>query len=175
MMADAPFWPDDFNMDLPKVFPDARRLLGDLADVELVPVGHPDKNGRLNHPCVWNSDEGSIAFFGFGNSCRNESFYVAPGAQDIKCTAWEAFRDAWAHNFLMIVDAQRVWNAGDLWPYFETIMYEKRGWPLGDKSPRLARLKAMGSYAGAVRAFGCIVNNRRANSRIPSPTESAKP
>ena len=161
---DTPFWSDDFDMDLPKIFPDARRLLGDLADVELVTSGTPcGKTGRLNLPCCWNSHDGMLAFFGFGNPGRDVGFYVAPRAIDIRCTAWEAFRDAWTHSYIMIVDQQRVWDTGRLWPQFETIMYDVRGGPnLCNRDVARARHVAMNSYSKAVLAFGRIVERHRA-------------
>lgn len=166
-MTDAPFWSDDFDMDLPKIFPDARKLLGDLADVELVTSGTPcTKTGRLNHPCVWNGDGGMLAFFGFGNPGRDINFYVAPGSAVIRCTAWEAFRDAWPHTFIMIVDQQRVWDTGALRPHFETIMWDLRGRGGNGRTAGLARARAKASYSEAVRTFGRIVERHRAGRTI---------
>jgi hypothetical protein len=164
-VAERAFWSDDFDMDLPKIFPDARKMLGDLGDIELMTSGTPcSRTGRLNHPCVWNHDDGRVAFFGFGNPGRDTNYYVAPRTADITCTAWEAFRDAWAHSFVMVIDRQFVWDTAALWPRFEAIMWDLRGW--GEtKNPRYARIKAKASYAEAIRRFGRIVNNRRAAGR----------
>lgn len=150
------FWSDDFDMDLPKIFPDALRLLGELASVELATVGTPDKNGRLNHPSVWNGDHGTLAFFGFNNPAR-DTFYCAPGSIEVRCTAWEMFRDAWAHSYIVHIERRPIWNTCDLWPLFETIMFDIRGWPNGERSPGLARVKALGSYVEAIRKFKAIV------------------
>jgi hypothetical protein len=60
---DLPFWSDDFDMDLPKVIPDAKAALGDVADLELVTHGHTT-HGRLNHPSCWNHSLGLVAWFG---------------------------------------------------------------------------------------------------------------
>lgn len=157
MMIERAFWSDDFDMDLPKIFPDARKMLGDLGDIELVTSGTPDRRtGRLNHPTVWNTDQGCAAFFGFGNPGRDTNFYVSGyAASDIRCTAWEAFRDAWAHHFIMVIDQRRVWDTGALWPHFEAIMYDVRGW--GERNPRYAKIRAKASYAEAIRNFGRIM------------------
>lgn len=169
---DRPFWSDNFDMDLPKIFPDARKMLGDLAEVELVTSGTPDSNGRLNHPCVWNHHDGTIAFFGFDNPGRDTSFYVSPSAVELKCTAWEAFRDAWAHSFVMVIDQRRVWDTGALWPHFETIMWDLRGWQGGHRDATVARRKAKASFAEAIRAFGRIVNDRLAVERAKTIPQS---
>jgi len=162
-----PFWSDDFDMDLPKVFPDALRLLGDLADVEITTCGIPcARTGRLNHPTVWNTCDGCAAFFGFGNPGRDTGFYFSGyGATEITCTAWEAFRDCWAHHFLMIVDRQSIWNSHALCDAFDAIMFNQRGWGKTRMTVPEARRKVMKSYAAAVRKFGEIVNTRIAAGR----------
>ncbi|SDD94320.1 hypothetical protein SAMN05216337_1017109 [Bradyrhizobium brasilense] len=154
---DAPFWSDNFDMDLPKVFPEARELLGDLADVEMWTGGRPDANGRLNHPACWNTDIGLAAFFGFKNTGRDENYMVC--RERVRCTAWEAFRDAWAHQFVMVVENKVVWHANRLWHPFEIIMWNKRGWGDGSKqvNEKAARRQARGSYRDPIRLFGNVV------------------
>src|SRR5581483_9211618 len=97
-MADQPFWSDDFDMGLPKIFPDARRILGDLGDIKLITVGCADNDGRLNHPNVWNGDRAMLSFFGFKSPAKPD-LYVGSG-NEVSCTAWEMFRDCWAHHYL---------------------------------------------------------------------------
>lgn len=153
-----PFWSDSFDMDLPKIFPEARVLLGDLADIEMWTGGRADANGRLNHPSCWNTDIGLTAFFGFRNTGRNENFYVS--RDRVRCTAWEAFRDAWVHQFVMVVENKVVWHADRLWLPFETIMWNLRGWGDGSKKPNegAARRQALGSYRDAIRLFREVVD-----------------
>lgn len=155
---DAPFWSDDFDMDLPKIFPNARTLLGDLAGVEMWTTGRPcPRTGRLNHPAVWNGDHSMLAYFGF-KSPRRPPGMVAPGSGDIKCTAWEAFRDAWPHGFLMILEGAPVWDTFELQAEFDTIMWSIRGW--GNVHPARvahARRNVLRSYMAAVRRLGRIV------------------
>lgn len=154
---DAPFWSDDFDMDLPKIFPDARKILGDLGDIELVTVGTPDKNGRLNHPAVWNGDHSMLSFFGFRDPSKPE-FYASPSKVEVRCTAWEMFRDCWAHHYLIQVERYPVWDSGPLWPHFEAIMWDIRGWGNPSRDPKRARRAVLKSYCEGVRAFGRVVN-----------------
>jgi hypothetical protein len=161
-VGDVPFWSDDFDMDLPKIFPDARRLLGDLGDIELVTVGKPDKNGRLNHPAVWNGDHSMLSFFGFKRPRKPDLYWSSDGL--VRCTAWEAFRDAWSHNYLIQVEQRPVWDTGPLWPHFQTIMYRVRGWGhYTAEQEQRARRVALRSYYAGVRAFGRVVESDRHN------------
>lgn len=123
---DPPFWSDGFDMDLPTIFPEARGLLGDCADVLLWTSGHTT-HGRLNHPCVWNGQGGMLAFFGFRSPARDPVFY-AGASSDVRCTAWEAFRDAWPHGYRLIVERQTVWDTFALTGEFESILWDVRGW-----------------------------------------------
>ncbi|WP_375782888.1 hypothetical protein ACE10Z_23530 [Bradyrhizobium sp. Pha-3] len=160
-----PFWSDDFDMDLPKIFPEAHHLLGDLAGVEMWTGGSADANGRLNHPSCWNTDVGLAAFFGFSDTGRDEGFYVASGGR-VRCTAWEAFRDAWCRNYVMVIENRVVWRTDRLWPHFETIMWNVRSWDDGSKKPNdgFARRQALGSYRHAIQLFREVVELHRARS-----------
>lgn len=124
-MCEHPFWSDSFDMDLLKVIPNAREIIAPVADLELTTTGHLT-HGRLNHPCVWNHDLGLVAFFGFGDPRRPEVFVTS--APVVRCTAMEAFRDAWAHSYVMLVEGRPIWDAGALWSGFQDIMWDLRGW-----------------------------------------------
>jgi hypothetical protein len=123
-MADLPFWSDDFDMDLPKVIPDARSRLGDLADFEMVTHGHTT-HGRLNHPSVWNHALGSVAFFGRHSPMKPASYWTDHPL--VRCTLWETIRDAWSHDFVVLFEHNPIWN-GQSWGHFEPLMYHIRGW-----------------------------------------------
>lgn len=123
--SDAPFWSDDFDMDLPKVIPDAKALLGELADLKLVTTGH-ETYGRLNHPSVWNHDLGVVAFFGRPGRFQRHSSFVS-GSPDVRCTLWEALRDAWSHDYAILLEGVQVWPYGT-YEHFEPLMYALRGW-----------------------------------------------
>lgn len=120
-------WCDNFDMDLPKVIPGALEALGDLANVELVTTGSIT-DGKLNHPCCWNGDTSILTFFGFKNSAR-PSGYVAGGmSKEVRCTFWEAIRDAWPHHYLIQVERAFIWDTMALTTDFEAIMFHIRGW-----------------------------------------------
>lgn len=125
-------WCDDFDMDLPKVIPDAETLLGDMAGVTLFTHGNLT-HGTLNHPTVWNHDLGLVAFFGFAEPRKPAAFYTNKPL--VECTFLEAVRDAWAHSFVMLVEGQPVLDAAALWPHFENIMWRTRGWAGHEEAP----------------------------------------
>ncbi|HLF10635.1 MAG TPA: hypothetical protein VJA26_05425 [Gammaproteobacteria bacterium] len=124
MSAQPQFWSDDFDMDLPKVIPDARDRLGEHADLELVTYGGTT-HGRLNHPCVWNHPLGSVSFFGRGDP-RIPSDYYHGHKELVKCTLWEAVRDAWPHSNVILFECRPIWK--DQWEHFEPLMSHLRGW-----------------------------------------------
>lgn len=162
----APFWSDNFDMDLPKIFSGAREILGDLADVQMWTGGRPDANGRLNLPACWNMDNGLTAFFGFHNTGRDESYFYC--RDRVRCTAWEAFRDCWAHQFVMVVERRVIWDGSKLWSPFETIMWNMRGWGDGSKASgdESARRRAWRSYRAAVGAFRVLVKHHAAKEAL---------
>jgi hypothetical protein len=45
----------------------------------------------------------------------------------VECTWREVLRDAWAHNYTVVVDGVPVWRGGR-WGVFEALMYDLRGW-----------------------------------------------
>ncbi len=157
-MTDASFWSDDFDMDLPKIFPEAREMLGDLADVELVTAGAPcGKTGRLNHPAVWNGDHSMLAWFGFVSPSR-PAFYAGADST-VRCTVWEAVRDAWPHHYLMIVERTPIWDTFALQREFDLLMYAARGWRAVDRgSLEVARARVLRSYAKGIRVLRRVVD-----------------
>lgn len=119
-------WCDDFDMDLPKVVPAARKALGEIGDLELHTYGHVT-GGKLNHPSVWNHSLGMVAFFGRpGRVGKPASYYTNDPL--VPCTLWEALRDAWCHNFVLLFENDPVWHGEQAWPIFERLMYHTRGW-----------------------------------------------
>jgi hypothetical protein len=121
-------WCDDFDMDLYKVLPDAKRLLEPVANLRLYTTGHMT-DGALNHPSTW----GIRAYFGFrlseelpARGCQPEGHWT--DSPVIGCTVEEAFRDVWPHTLIMIVEGYEVWNAHALWTQFERLMSSLRGW-----------------------------------------------
>lgn len=83
---DPPFWSDDFDMDLPKIIPDAKSLLGDHASLRLLTTASIAANGMKSHPSVWNGHQGFIALFSTGAWIR-PSFYWSDRPQ-VEYTLW---------------------------------------------------------------------------------------
>jgi len=124
-VADPPFWSDDFDMDLPKVIPEAKERLGEIAGLEIVTHGHMT-HGRLNHPTCWNHSLGLVSFFGRGHPHKDESYWTSDPL--VPCTLWEAVRDAWSHNNVIVFEHNPVFHGDHMWQYFEPLMYHLRGW-----------------------------------------------
>jgi hypothetical protein len=129
-MADRlPFWSDNFDMDLLKVFPDAVELCDHMEDLKLWTYSHTTL-GRINCPSSWNTDLGLMAFFWTkipahhreGNWSRFGFFYTTD-APLVECTWLEVIRDEWSHQSVVNVNGLIVWRPGDLWPHFERIMW----------------------------------------------------
>lgn len=126
MSDDLKFWSDDFDMDLPKVIPDAKELLGPHAHIELVTHGGTT-HGRLNHPTCWNHDLGSVALFGRQSPWKPAAFYTPEPL--VKCTLWEAIRDAWVHDVVIVFEARTpIWDGGKTRAEFEPLMSHMRKW-----------------------------------------------
>jgi len=158
IQADRPMWCDDFDMDLPKVIPEARELLGDLADVRLLTHGHLT-HGTLNHPTVWNHHDGTIAFFGLRGMSKPSTYWT--DAPVVTCTTWEAFRDAWPHHYTMLVDGVAIWNTDRLWRHFEAIMWDVRGWRSDVRKATEAKQAVRRSIVRAVEELGRVVHSRK--------------
>lgn len=121
-MADR-FWSDDFDMDLPRILPRFDEALGVAADLPLWVHGGTS-HGRLNHPAVW----GNVAYFGTSpdDTGKPDSYYTSQPF--VECTWREAVRDAWPHTYRLLVNGVEIWGAHTLWPAFEQLMYDLRGW-----------------------------------------------
>jgi len=132
-----PMWCDNFDMDLPTVIPGALGALSDLADVELFTHGASASIGALNHPTVWNGDKTMLAFFGFRNPSKPEFYYA--GDPIVRCTVWEAFRDAWPNSYCMIVEGEPVWDTFALRGDFQHLLYHVRGIRYSDNPKRAER------------------------------------
>ena len=120
-----PFWSDDFDMDLLKVVPDTRQLLDASGDVVLFTHGHTTHD-RLNHPSVWNSHKGAIAFFGFSDPAKPHGY--STDLPVVRCTFLELMRDVWSHNYLALIEGRPVIDGIATWQHFEPLMYHLRSW-----------------------------------------------
>jgi len=124
-------WCDNFDMDLYKVIPDAKRIIEPTKGIHLFTHGH-FYEGKLNHPSVWNGYHGIMAFFGFHDPAKPGEYWT--DAPIIECTWEEVVRDAWCHSYIILVELRPIWSTCLLQREFEDIMRHIRGW---DKdSPR---------------------------------------
>lgn len=155
-MSDFPFWSDDFDLDFPKLFPEAKAQLGALAAVVLYTPGHTT-HGRLNHPSVWNDDHTMLAFFGFRGPDVPSPYYFGSD-KIVRCTAWEAFRDAWPHHYQITLMRQPVWDTFALDGAFETIMWHVRGWRRDEGAFRQAKAQVAASYLQGITRLRRIVD-----------------
>jgi hypothetical protein len=110
-------WYDQFDCDLYRVVPEARAIIAPIADIKLRTWGHPDPDGKLNSPAMWNGNDGLETFFGLHLSEFKPQEYIC-GENIIECTAEEAIRDLWVHSCIMYVDGERVWDSEQLWGGF---------------------------------------------------------
>lgn len=140
-------WCDDFDMDLYKAIPEAKRILEPVKDIPLFTHGSLT-DGKLNHPSVWNGYHGTIAFFGFENPAKLEGYWTDWPV--IQCTFEEAVRDAWPHDYLIIVEREPVWDAFSLRHQFDDIMWHIRGLDKESlRDIRPAKQKVLTSLASA--------------------------
>ena len=121
-------WCDNFDGDLYKLVPQARDALALMADVTLWTYGSVWTDGRLNHPSVWNSYIGSVAFFGLHDHDFN------PGANYtteplIECTFEEACRSGWVQSWTLILRGHPLINFGhgDMRLPFDALLWHARG------------------------------------------------
>lgn len=128
---DGPLWCHDFDADLPKVVPSALEALDAMAEVELRTYAAPT-NGKINCPCAWHTDMGLTAFFATPNRSIVPAGYVG-GREVVACTFWEAVRDEWIHDSVIVVNRRFVWKPPS--ELMMRLMFDLRGWgePLSDE------------------------------------------
>jgi len=119
-------WCDDFDMDLLKILPGLAGWLGDAADIPMWTHGH-ESYGRLNHPSVWNSHEGFIAFFGLAEGDTGKPGQYWTDSPVVECTWLEVLRDAWPHGYAILAADRILWNAGQWQGAFQLLMFDLRG------------------------------------------------
>lgn len=132
-----PFWSDDFDMDLLKVFPDTPKMLTNPYRT-LWTVG-ATTYGRLNHPTCWNS-HGAFLWFHKPNLPRDKHGWFnvlgcVSNTEEVECTWLEWLRDQWVHSWggTLIMPLQRRLPPSPQLA-FNDIMYDLRGWHKRDVS-----------------------------------------
>jgi hypothetical protein len=120
-----PLWCDDFDADLPKLIPDALDAIEGVADVKLWTHCKPT-NGRINCPSAWHTDMGLAAFFSTREGVGGNPPGYVTSAPVVRCTFWEAVRDEWCHDSVIVVNGRYIWTPpSDL---MMRLMYDLRGW-----------------------------------------------
>lgn len=131
-----PFWSDDFDMDLLKVFPDVANWCHVIADRKLWTHSRPT-GGRINCPSSWNTHDGLTAFFWTRPPLHAIKSIVHGDSRDwfrfgggyttdaplLECTWLEVLRDEWVHQQVVNVDGRVVWRPEHLWPDFSAVMW----------------------------------------------------
>jgi len=102
-------WCDGFDFDLYELLPEAREILKPAAGIKLKTRGGLGKDGRLDHPSVWNGDRDMIAFFGFRDPGKPSAYWT--DKMVVECTFEEAVRDCWVHHYGIVVENHMVWSA----------------------------------------------------------------
>jgi len=142
LSARLPFWSDDFDADLLRIFPEVEQEAAGIAGVKLYTHAY-SSFGRLNHPTVWNDHHGMIAFFTFtAGGPTLGSYYTRDPI--VECTPLEVLRDVWSHDYIIDLEGRRVCTWG-WWEVMQPLMYAVRGRPLPrvdlDKARKLAKAK----------------------------------
>src|SRR5262245_48588835 len=103
---------EDWDGDLLKIIPEAGEIIAPVAGVKLITHGSADAEGRLSHPATWNIHGGMIAFFDFNAEPPAVSKPAAYWTEQpiVRCTALEAFCDAWMHHYDLWLRQAPVWN-----------------------------------------------------------------
>lgn len=164
-----PMWCDALDFDLPKLIPRAWEIIAPIADVMLVTEGG-ETDGNLNHPAVWNGERTMLSFFGFKDTARPAPYTRGATSNVVTATAWDVFRDAWPHGYLIKVEQYSVWDTYDLASIaLYPLLYEKRGIrPLTDVL-RAGILRSIGASATTGWNPGITRNPVRSVARGASP------
>lgn len=121
----APFWSDDFDMDLLKVIPNVENILGPSADTILYTRCNNPYQGRLNHPVCW----GVTSCFGSSNPpWKPHGWVCGDNTPIVECTFLEALRDVWSHSIVLCVEGDTIFDGHGLSDDFMRLMYKLRGW-----------------------------------------------
>lgn len=141
-----PFWSDDFDTDLLRVFPDVRDLLGATINVPIWTISHTT-HGRLNCPAQWNMPYGCYVWLERPNYRRDKNGWISihgcvTNDREVEGTWLEWLRDAWAHAFSWTLLPEGTTFTGvDYHRCFYPIMANIRGWE-GYVDARVARRMA---------------------------------
>ncbi len=122
-------WCDEFDGDLYKLVPQAREAIAGVAHIDLVTYGSVWKDGRLNHPSVWNTDMGSAAWFGLknGKPFKPAAYFTLEPL--VECTFEEACRSGWVQGWVLLILGRPLANFAhpDMREPFNELLFHARG------------------------------------------------
>jgi hypothetical protein len=162
---------EDWDGDLLKLVPQAAEIIEPVADLKLITHGSADKEGRLSHPSTWNGYDGMLAFFDFDAALAVSKPAVYWTAHPIvRCTALEAFCDAWMHHYVLHLRAEPVWNTFELQTLMMNLLMDARvrargqasEFQMSDEARREALSKVADSLRAAVRRVEFLYKNQAA-------------
>lgn len=165
-MADAlppllPFWSDDWEGDLLKLVPGVREALGDAEGVTLYTYDGSLTHGRINLPCVWNTDHGLTAYFGVRRGYAFKPPHAFTTEACVECTWLEVLRDVWSHDYCVVVDGRVVLAADAFYAVFYPMLEEARGWKkLDDDARQKLQRAALALIQAATDAFRRVLARR---------------
>jgi hypothetical protein len=158
MTATSGFWADTFDMDLPRVFPEAAELFAPVADLPLWTRNANPTGGKINCPVSWHTNWGLTAFFSSQPPPEPPPQYwpqpqgYDAGAGVVGCTVWEMVRDEWSHQAAVALDGRLLWRPARLAAPFQALMFHLRGWrtmqPWAERVTRQAVLGSLARLAG---------------------------
>jgi hypothetical protein len=143
---------EDWDGDLLKIIPQAAEIIAPVADVKLVTFGSVDDRGRLRHPSTWNGYDGSLAFFDFDAEpptvSKPEEFHTEQPI--VRCTALEAFCDAWMHHYVLFIRQKSVWDTFTLRNLMMNLVMDARFSARGQANPLCMSDEARGDAQNVV-------------------------
>jgi hypothetical protein len=145
---------EDWDGDLLKLIPQAEEIIARVADVKLFTRGSVDKEGRLSHPSVWNQYAGMVAFFDFEGELESKPDMFWTDSPIVRCTALDAFADAWGHHYVLLLRGEPVWDTFKLQDTMMRLLYTARGVTkigLDEEAKLKAQNEVADSLRGAVR------------------------
>lgn len=134
-----PFWSDDFDLDLLRLFPRVEALLGAVAAQPLWTLSR-ETHGRINCPATW-SAAGCLIWLEKPNLPRDKHGWfnwrgLVGDSPEMECTWLELLRDNWIHQQpLCFVQGERTLGVlpRPSASLFTRIMYHVRGWRNDDR------------------------------------------
>lgn len=161
-------WSDKFDLDLYNLLPETKQILAPVENMHLYTRSSLARDGvTWSHPTIWNSDYGSIAYFGF---LPKDGKLPETGPQPssywsdepiVRLTAAEAIRDCWLHTYCIAIDNKVVWGTQHLLHQFDVLMAacRKYGSYTSEEVESATRI-ALADIKGVVEVFRTLDSQR---------------